>query len=459
MLRITFALALALLSSAPCRVGADQQHISLDIRDLDVYDAVRLLSTQASVNVVVDASVQHRPVTLRLRDVGFDEALATLARMQDLASARIGSAIYLATPDALTRRYRDAAAARTELFPAPLGAAEGLARTLADALPAGTMIQPDERSSAVVVTGSEDAIKRAAALIDSVRRARHVRSEAVAMRFARSSDVVKAVQSALTVAPPQNVYASEQQNAVVATGTDDFLERVETLCRQLDRPGRQVRYEVRVTDISPSDTANIGVLWGGLDLTGTATPGQTSTSFATRSLPLNATINALITKGQASILAEPTLSTLNNVQASLLVGQQFPIVYFDARTGTQQVQFVNIGVNLTVTPSVGSDGAITTDLETDYSTIVNYVNNFPVIGTRRAQSTLRVRDGDSIVIAGLFSDLDTTTFSKVPWLAEIPLFGELFKNRARTHTKDEVVFVITPHLVPEVSGNEAQRGA
>ena len=458
MHRLFTALVATLALGAPA-YAATATNISLDIRDLDVYDAVRLLSTQAAVNVVVDGSVQHRPVTLRLRDVGFDEALSTLARMQDLASARIGSAIYLATPEALNRRYRDATAARTQLFAAPAGAAADLARTLTDALPAGTLIQADEHASAVVVTGTEDALRRAADLTGSLRRARSVRSETLAMRFARSADVVKAVQSSLAVAAPQSVYASEQQNALVATGTPDFLERVETLCAQLDRPGRQVRYEVRVTDISPSDTTDVGVLWGGLSLTGTATPGQTSTMFATRALPLNATINALITKGEASILAQPTLSTLNNVQASLLVGQQFPIVYFDARTGTQQVQFVNVGVNLTVTPSVGSDGSITTDLETDYSTIVNYVNNFPVIGTRRAQSTLRVRDGDSIVIAGLFSNLDTTTISKVPLLGDIPLFGELFKNHNRTHTKDEVVFLITPHLVPEAALPDQHRGA
>ena len=448
MHRLVSALIATLALAAPACAAAATS-ISLDIRDLDVYDAVRLLSTQASVNVVVDASVQHRPITLRLRDVGFDEALATLARMQDLASARIGSSIYLATPEALNRRYRDASAARTQLFTTPAGAAADLARTLVDALPPGTLVAPDEHASAIVVTGSEPALKRAAELVESEQRVRRVRSETIPMRFARSADVVKAVGASLTVAAPQSVYAAEQQNALVATGTDEFLERVETLCAQLDRPGRQVRYEVRVTDISPSDTSDIGVLWGGLDLTGVATPGQTSTAFATRALPLNATINALITKGEASILAQPTLSTLNNVQASLLVGQQFPIVYFDARTGTQQVQFVNVGVNLTVTPSVGSDGTITTDLETDYSTIVNFVNNFPVIGTRRAQSTLRVRDGDSIVIAGLFSDLDTSTLSKVPLLGDLPLFGELFKSRSRTHSKDEVVFLITPHLVVE----------
>ena len=358
----------------------------------------------------------------------------------------------------MNRRYREASVARTQLYPVPLGSAEDLSRTLADALPPGTLVQPDVRASALIVTGSDPAQRRAAELIDSIERLRHVRSETISMRFARSADVLKAVQGSLAIVAPQSVFASEQQNALVATGPPDFIENVERLCAQLDKPGRQVRYEVRVTDIAPSDTSNVGILFGGLGLGGQVTPGQTSTAFATRALPLNATIDALITKGEASILAQPTLSTLNNVQASLLVGQQFPIVYFDARTGTQQVQFVNVGVNLVVTPSVGSDGTITTDLETDYSTIVNFVNNFPVIGTRRAQSTLRVRDGDSIVIAGLFSDLDQSTISRVPFLSDIPFLGEFFKNRSRTHTKDQVVFLITPHLVPEPAASEPPRG-
>jgi type IV pilus assembly protein PilQ len=132
-----------------------------------------------------------------------------------------------------------------------------------------------------------------------------------------------------------------------------------------------------------------------------------------------------------------------------LVGQQYPIVYFDARTGTQQVQFINVGVNLNVTPTIGADGAITTDLETDYSQVTGTLSNFPIVGTRKAQSTLRVRDGETIVIAGLFSDVDASTITKVPFLGDIPFLGEIFKNRQRSHTKDEVVFLITPHLVTD----------
>jgi type II secretory pathway component GspD/PulD (secretin) len=143
----------------------------------------------------------------------------------------------------------------------------------------------------------------------------------------------------------------------------------------------------------------------------------------------------------------------------LLVGQSYPIVYFDARTGTQQVQFVNVGVNLTVSPTIGVDGAITTELSTDYSQFISFVSNFPVIGTRKAQSTLRVRDGETIVIAGLFSDVDQSTVSKVPFLGDIPILGEIFKNRQHSHTKDEIVFLITPHLVRDDAATSSGQGA
>ena len=78
------------------------------------------------------------------------------------------------------------------------------------------------------------------------------------------------------------------------------------------------------------------------------------------------------------------------------------------------------------------------------------MNNFPVIGTRKAQSTLRVRDGETIVIAGLFQDVDASSLSKVPFLGDLPIVGEVFKNRQRSSTRDEIVFLITPHLVADL---------
>jgi type IV pilus assembly protein PilQ len=439
--------ALLLALGAAARAGGS---ISLDVRDLDIYDTVRLLSTQSSVNVVVDSSVQHHPVTLRLRNVTFDEAIATIARANDLQAVRVEGVIYLGTNDAMNRRY-PAGGNRTATIRVKNGAADDVARSVVDALPKDTVVVADKRTASIVVSGPSAVVERARTLIAALDRRSASRSTAIAMRYVKASEALKAIQATLQIAPPSSAFASDQQNQVVLTGTDDFIAQVRALVARVDRPGRQVRYDVRVTDIVPTENSNIGVLFGGADINGQqqAASGSTVTTFLRNSLLINATINALVSKGDARILARPSISSLNNVQASLLVGQQYPIVYFDARTGTQQVQFVNVGVNLTVTPTIGTDGAITTDLETDYSQVTGLVQSFPVITTRKAQSTLRVHDGETIVIAGLFSDVDSRTLTKVPYLADIPLIGEIFKDRQRNHNRDEVVFFITPHLVTD----------
>ncbi len=449
---LAFAAGLATIAAA-CPLAASAAPISLDVRDLDIYDAVRLLSTQGAVNVVVDSSVPHHPVTLRLVNVTFDQALATLAQSNDLESARVGNVIYLGPGEVINRRYPPGAATgtRTRVFAVKNASPDDVARGLNEALPHGTVVVADRRTSTIVVSGSATALSRAHGLVSAFDQSAGLQNASLDMRYVRASDALHALQATLQIQAPSSAYASDVQNAIILTGSADFIAQAGAIVARIDRPGQQVRYEVRVTDISPSEASNVGLLFGGVDVSGNPMPGSgsTVTTFVNNTLRINATINALVSKGDATILARPSLSTLNNVQASLLVGQQYPIVYFDARTGTQQVQFINVGVNLNVTPTIGADGAITTDLETDYSQVTGSISNFPIVGTRKAQSTLRVRDGETIVIAGLFSDVDASTVSKVPFLGDIPVIGEIFKNRQRSHSKDEVVFLITPHLVAD----------
>lgn len=447
-LRTTLAMLSALVAVAVATPVRADAPLSLDVRDVDIYDAVRLLSTQAAINVVVDTSVPHHNVTFRLQNVTFDEALRTLAQANDLQMVRLGNVIYLGTGEAMNRRYPTSgtSGARTSVFSLRNGAPEDVAKALVAALPAGTIVVPDKRTSSILVTGSASALGRARQTIAALDQSSNLLSTAIPMRYVKASEALKALQGSLTIAAPQSIFAADQQNQILVTGTSDFLAQTTALVAHIDRPGQQVRYDVRVTDIAPTDSSAVGFLYGG----GTASANGVYTSaFLRNSLQINAVLNALVSKGEGKILARPTISSLNNVAASLLVGSQYPIVYFDARTGTQQVQFVNVGVNLNVTPTIGTDGTITTALETDYSQVNDFVNGFPIVTTRKAQSTLRVHDGETIVIAGLFSDVDTHTLTKVPFLGDLPFIGELFRNRTRTHNRDEVVFLITPHLVSD----------
>lgn len=452
-----FAIAATFVLVVLQRAAVGAPSISLDVRNLDIYDVARILSTQSAVNVVVDGSVEHHPVTLRLCNVTFSQALATLAQANDLEAIQIGGIIYLGPSEVMNRRYPAGTenGTRTALFRIASAAPQEVAKHLIEALPKGTIVVPDVRTSTVFVSGSTIALAHAGELVAALDRSSAIRYASIPMHFLRASDALRAIGPQLPVVPPQTILAMDQQNELVVAGSRDFIASVTDLVAHIDRPGRQVRYEVRVTDITPTESSNIGVLFGGVDGQGQVIPGSgsTVTTFLQNSIAVNATINALVTRGDARVLARPSISSLNNVQASLLVGQQYPIVYFDARTGTQQVQFVNVGVNLSVTPTIGADGAITTDLETDYSQVTGTISSFPIISTRRAQSTLRVRDGETIVIAGLFADIDTKTLTKVPLLGDLPIIGEVFRNRARSHSRDEVVFLITPHLV--VDGDPA----
>jgi type IV pilus assembly protein PilQ len=434
----TLAFAASMLGTASA-----QSPISLDVRDLDIYDAVRLLATQSGVNVVVDSSVAHRPVTLRLQNVSFDQALQTLAQSNDLETAHVGNVTYLGTADVINRRYPSSiTGAQTTVFPAGSADPTELTKALTDALPRGTVVEIDKHTGNVVVRGSKAALERARDLVTMFGSQSNTVQSVIPMRYAKAADALKALEATLPNSATANAFASDQQNEIVLSGPQDYVTQASAMIEKVDRPGQQVRYDVRVTDLSPSETSNIGFLIGG-----NAGNGSFATSFTSNSYLLNAQLNALVTENQAKVLARPSLSTLNSVQATLLVGQQYPIVYFDARTGTQQVQFVNIGVNLMVTPTIGADGAITTDLETDYSQFGGNIGTFPIINTRKAQSTLRVHSGETIVIAGLFEDIDSTTVTKIPFLGDIPFLGEVFKNRVKSHVRDEIVFLITPHLV------------
>ena len=451
IIRRTFRTCMLVLSVAcPARAEAP---ISLDVRDVDIYDAVRLLSTQARTNVVVDSSVPHHPVTLRLANVTFDQALATLAQSNDLETARVGRITYLGTADVINRRYSGGqSGGRTTVFSLGSGDAYDLEKALADALPHGTIVEIDKRTASVVVTGSSAALERARELVTTFDARSSVVQSSIPMRYVKAADALKALQATIPNTASANSFASDQQNAIVLSGPAGYVVAASAMIAKVDRPGQQVRYDVRVTDISPSQNSDIGFLYGST----AATPNTFGSSFLTNSFALNATLNALVSKSEAKVLARPTLSTLNNVQATLLVGSQYPLVYFDARTGTQQVQFVNIGVNLAVTPTIGSDGSITTDLETDYSNQAGSVGVFPIIATRKAQSTLRVHSGETIVIAGLFEDIDASTLTKIPFLGDLPFIGEFFRNRSKSHVRDEIVFLVTPHLVGDDGTDKAR---
>jgi type II secretory pathway component GspD/PulD (secretin) len=199
------------------------------------------------------------------------------------------------------------------------------------------------------------------------------------------------------------------------------------------------------------------VLLGGYDPNGKPSVGSAFITFANRALPINATINALVGSGKAQVLANPYIAVTNGETGKVLVGSQYPIqTSSGGLVGSTQLQFLQIGVQLKITPSIGSDGSILTDIVTTYSQITGLepVTQYPIVGTRTVESRFRVQDGEPIILAGLYSDVTSDTVRAVPGLVNIPILGGIFRNRVKSSTKDQIVFAIRPHL-----GLTPQKGA
>jgi type II secretory pathway component GspD/PulD (secretin) len=266
----------------------------------------------------------------------------------------------------------------------------------------------------------------------------------VTLRNAKPSEALKELKGAV---PDASMFADDRSNTVVITGSADAQSAARTLLNALDAPGPQVMFEVRVTDIKPvDDSSNVGIQFGGSGF-GAGAVAQFPYALTKNALEVNAQINALIQNGHAQILATPRIATLNNCEATLLVGEVFPVVSVNAQTGFPTVTNVDVGVKLRVTPTIGDDGAITAAMSPEYSEIIGFNGSFPIIANRKVNATLRVHDGETIVLGGLFEDTSSETISKLPFLSDIPILGQFFKNKATARQRDEVVFFITPHIL------------
>lgn len=377
--------------------------VSIDVKNADIVDVLKVLAQQSGQNIIATSSVKGT-TTVSLHDVPLKTALDLVVRTNGLEYRTVGNVYVVGTPDDLTKQFGSAGqTAQTVAFPIKYADPTALGKQIGTVLPAGSFTI-DPRTDTLLVTGSPD-------IIQSARN------------FLALADV----------------------------------------------PAPQVVFEVKVIDITKNnDSSNVGVSFGGSSDLGLfenciacpavpdlASPPKTSLNpiavqpFTRNAFFISTKVNYLISHNEAELLANPRVAALDNQQASLLIGQTYPIVYYDPKAGNFQVQYIDIGVKLIITPVINTDGYITTTMNVERSVITGLVQNFPILNNRKVTDTLRVKDGDTIVLGGLLDDEVTKTITKVPLLGDIPILGALFRNVQKGKIHNEVVFLITPHIMNE----------
>lgn len=272
----------------------------------------------------------------------------------------------------------------------------------------------------------------------------------------------------------KDIVVDDKQNLLIVRDSPEAIRLAENLVALHDIPEAEAMLEVEVIEVSRSRLIDLGIQWpGSVSLTPVTTgTGTTLTLNALKNLngdTINAsvgatTINANKTDTDANILANPRIRTRNRETARILIGEKVPnITTTLTATGfsSESITYVDVGLKLEVEPTIFPGDEVSIKLGLEVSNINQQVRTNSgslayQIGTRTAQTTLRLKDGENQILAGLINDEDRSTANKFPGLGDIPLVGRLFGRTADNARKTEIVLSITPRIVRRASRPNAE---
>jgi len=406
------ALTLSLALAPSVGAAALTRLVSIDADETYLPSVLKILAEKGDLNIITGPGVSGGKITIHMKDVPVEQAVNLVVRAAGLAYERIGNSILVAEAKSLKEE-----------------------------------------------TG--------------------LSSYVVSLKFADANDV-KAALKGLT----EQIEVDRGGNRLIVVTSPRIISEIESIVSELDRPARQVMLEARIVEVSTDDTKKLGIDWdllnrqGVLIVEGTPTgsangvfpdelpffpPGPNGKVVGLQGLSRQAkafqlAIDMLIREGNARVLANPKLATLNGKEATMLVGQRIPFLVSGTvfagggAAPVQSVQREEVGIKLSITPLINADGYITTIIKPEVSSVTGFKGDnadLPVIATRQASTTVRLKDGSSVIIGGLLSEEKTVSITRVPLLGSIPFLGVLFQHQSITTTKKDLVIEVTPRILIE----------
>lgn len=440
--------------------GYNGEKLSLNFQSIEVRSLLQVIADFTNFNVVTSDSV-NGAVTLRLKDVPWDQALDIILQAKGLGMRKTGNVLWIAPKDEIAAREKQ------------------------------------ELESKVSIESLET-----------------LRTQGFQMNYAKAADI--AVQltagggggaggsggASRILSARGSVIAEPRTNQLFVTDIPSKLEQVQQLISRLDIPVRQVLIEARIVEADDRFGRSIGVRLGGSDLRGirggdagyavggtnriafggsydavsgttlesSATLDTVNTSFV--NLPstgaggfapaafavslfssaanrfLNLEISALEADGRGKIVSSPRVVTADQVKALIEQGTEFP--YQTATSsGATALSFRKANLKLEVTPQITPEGNIILDVDVNKDSRGETTAAGIAINTKHVQTQVLVENGGTVVIGGIFEQTEIDDVTKVPLLGDIPVMGNLFKNRSKTANKSELLIFITPRVISD----------
>jgi len=422
--------------------------INLNVFEEDVVNVIRGLSELTGIDIMLDDSVSGQ-LTLNLKDKTFREAIELILMNKGLSYTEVNDTLVIAAKDVIEGYKRPI----TKVYELKNASAVA-AKAIVDGYVKGGAINivADARMNTLIVTGTNEEIEKVEGILSTIDV--ELLTKTFKIDNAIGEDEIEAIQNMLSIIVPEEgrINIDSRQSEIIVKGTEEQLDNVATMIAGLDKRAPQIMIETKVIEITVDGEKDLGIRWssgtGDTKVEGQVTIGELTLggSFE-RSGLIEATLKALQTEGKTNILSNPKVLTLDGKEAKILSGSKIPIRIITP-DGLETVEYRDVGLSMTITPRLSSDGLITMDVNPKIESLgEELIQGYPVINSREEKVIIRANLDDTVVIGGLITSEDIKNITKIPFLSSIPIFGELFKF---THTKNketEIIILITAHLL------------
>jgi len=483
--------------------------ISLDLRGMDIVDTIKFLSMKGNLNVVTSKNVSGR-ITLFLKNVTIADTLEVILLTNKLACETKKNIITIMTEaeyEALYgKKYIDKREIKTiklkYALPTKVGAAlESLKSSI------GKIIMDDATGTIIFIDTPEkiERLEKTALGLDKglVEKAPRTISKVFELEYAKAEDLEPKITAALT-ADLGTVRTDERTNKLIVRDFPYKMEEFEELISAFDSKTRQVIIEAKVVEVTLNDDFAFGISWEKIFTTSTrdiqflgsfpfTAPSGTSGNYGKFSIgtwksgfytdhqtadeawsagsldsrQTQQILTFLKAIGKVKIISAPHIAVCNNEEAKIMVGTRQPYATSTisqsetTATTSWSAEFVDLGVTLTVTPTINKSGFVKMHIKPEVSTLTGWFEitdeagtaqiKLPEVDTSNAETDVLIQDGRTIIIAGLIKDREYKRQRKFPLLGDIPVLGNLFKSKATGTEVKELVIFLTPHII---SGGE-----
>jgi general secretion pathway protein D len=453
----------------------DRQSIVLAAEAEDAFKAGRLADAERKAKAALSGNPGNRAARTVLRQIAERQAQAQTAPPQ--LTAALGKPITLEFRDANIRSVFEA-------ISRSLGINFVLDRDVRQDLRVTIFVRNtnlDDVLKILLVTNQLDrkVINENSLLIYPNTPAKQKDYQALAVRgfYLTNADVKQTAAMIRAIVKTRDLYIDEKLNLLVMRDTPDAIRLAEQLVATQDLGEPEVMLQVEVLEVASSKLQDIGIRYpdairyGLLPVdpgTGTTTPTLPQfinlrdmsglTFFTTNPMVV---LNLRQTDGATNLLANPRIRVKNRDKAKIHIGEKVPVITTTSTANvgvSSSVSYLDTGLKLDVEPNIYLDDEVAIKVQLEVSNIIEQLNVSGTIayrlGTRNTATTLRLRDGETQVLAGLISDEDRRAANKVPGLAELPLLGRLFSSNLDERKKTDIVLLITPRVVRSLARRE-----